>query len=110
MDVLNKMVISQFTPQQMNTYFSIFCRNADVMIGQIEQMTAAGNLPMLKGVAHKLKGSSLTVGATQIKELAHDIERSAAEGRNASSAHLAELHAAFDALKATLKKDHALTF
>jgi two-component system, sensor histidine kinase and response regulator len=71
-----------------------FAVGAEEIARDLSQALAAGDRPQLTALAHKLKGSSLSVGATEVARLSAQVER---ESRNQP----------FDALKTLIETLHA---
>lgn len=108
--VLDDNIAGKFTPEQAKTYFSIYVKTAKEAIDGIEKDVQTGNLDVIKKRAHKLKGSSLTVGATDMKDKAHEIEDTAASGQPVDPAKVQELKSSFQELQNLLKEKYNLTF
>lgn len=108
--VLDENIVGKFSPEQVKTYFTIYIKNAKEAIDGIEKDVQTGNLEVIKKRAHKLKGSSLTVGASNIKEIAHEIEDTAASQQPVDATKVQELKTSFQELQDLLKEKYNLTF
>jgi two-component system, sensor histidine kinase and response regulator len=62
----------------------------------------AGDAENLAKTAHAIKGSSLNVGAEDFAALMHSLEKAGKSGSAGSPADLAEAHALYGKLRATL--------
>jgi HPt (histidine-containing phosphotransfer) domain-containing protein len=105
-NVLDERLVSQFSPTQLNTYFGLYLKNAKELVEGIEKDYQANNMEVMRKRAHKLKGSSMTVGATSVREKAHAIEDAIKANAPVSEAMVADLKKEFDALKQALKEKY----
>jgi len=76
---LDEDIVSRFSHQQIVTYFNLYLKNAGIIIESMNQDFQNKDYESLRARAHKLKGSSMVVGALRIKEMASEIENEAKE-------------------------------
>ena len=82
----------------------LFLANAPVRMAQIRRGSETGDVAEAEKGAHSLKSSAANLGATRVRELCAEIERSAAEGDgNRVNELLPSIEAAFADAIATLK-------
>src|SRR2546427_12977328 len=75
--LLDENVVAQFSSHQINTYFSLYLKNAVILIDSLQKDLESNNLEAARQRAHKLKGSSMVVGATAMKAISEEIESEA---------------------------------
>ena len=76
---LDEDIVSRFSHQQIVSYFNLYLKNAGIIIENMNQDFQNKDYESLRARAHKLKGSSMVVGAIRIKEMAAEIENEAKE-------------------------------
>lgn len=100
--LLDENVVAQFSSQQVHTYFMMYMKNAKSLIDNIQKDLDGNDLNALRQRAHKLKGSSMVVGASSIKELAHEIEDLARENKPISQDQVGRLQSNYQSLSELL--------
>src|SRR4051812_43560626 len=114
MEVTNKLldenVVAQFSPQQINTYFSLYLKNASLTIDNLISDFEKKDLESVRQRAHKLKGSSMVVGAVALKNLAFEIEEAAKEKRPIEEQKITQLREQFQRLTDLLRQRYNLSF
>jgi len=105
---LDANVVAQFSSQQIQTYFTLYLKNASNLIDNMMKDLSSGNNEVLRQHAHKLKGSSMVVGAVELKNLAGQIEDSVRENKPLDSASIQQLRQQFQVLAEYLKKRYNL--
>jgi PAS domain S-box-containing protein len=72
-----------------------FRRDLALFLSEAEHILGQGDLPTLRAKAHKIKGSSGSIGAKELHRIAHDLEMAghAADGKRCSESLTAFLHA-----------------
>jgi HPt (histidine-containing phosphotransfer) domain-containing protein len=73
-NLLDENVVAQFSSLQIKTYFSLYLKNANAIIENILVDFGNSNWDSLRQRAHKLKGSSMVVGAIAMKKISNEIE------------------------------------
>jgi len=83
---------------------SLYTKQSNETLEEIYDLFVAGNLDLLGKAAHKLKGSSLNLGARQVAELCRIIEESCLKGDQKSIENaLQELRKVYNATTSALK-------
>ena len=108
--ILDENVVAQFSSNQINTYFSLYLKNAQVLIENLQRDLQNNDLEAVRQRAHKLKGSSMVVGATVIKDISHEIEELAKDKEPIEEAKIEALRDNFNQLSDLLKQRYNLTF
>jgi HPt (histidine-containing phosphotransfer) domain-containing protein len=108
--LLDENIVAQFSTKQINTYFSLYLKNAYSLIDSLKDDIANNDLESVRQRAHKLKGSSMVVGATTVRNLSSEIEESAKEKRPISSDKFNELKDQFEQLVNLLQNRYNLGF
>jgi HPt (histidine-containing phosphotransfer) domain-containing protein len=108
--VLDENIVAQFSSQQINTYFSLYLKNATAIIDNLQADLESNNIEAIRQRAHKLKGSSMVVGAMAMKNIAQELEEAAKEKRDIEPAKLQELKNSFKNLTDILQQRYNLTF
>ena len=81
-----------------------FASDVDAILTRTERAIASGDADALPDLMHSLKGAAVSVGATQLADLAFDFETSSADRASDSiHARLAAIRTCFDATKACLR-------
>src|SRR5688500_6714126 len=109
-NLLDENIVAQFSTQQINTYFSLYLKNASVLVDSIQKDFEQNNHEALRQRAHKLKGSSMVVGAVGMKSLAQEIEEAVKSKEDVSKDTIRQLQDQFQLLKETLKQRYNLGF
>jgi hypothetical protein len=107
---LDEDVVSRFSHQQIITYFNLYLKNAGIIIGNMGEDFQRNDYDSLRAKAHKLKGSSMVVGALRIKEMAAEIENDAKEKNKADGEKLQQLKEQFIQLADLLKIRFNISF
>ena len=102
--LLDENIVSQFSAQQITTYFTLYIKNADVIIHNIHEEYEGKNMEALRQKAHKLKGSSMVVGAVTMKNLAQEIEESARDNQPIAPEKIHQLRDEFQQLSDLLSQ------
>ena len=82
-DLIDKALLSELGDMlgpRLDTVIETFVGHLSTYLGDIQQAVATGDLPAVRGVAHKLKGGAGAIGATQLSDAAAALERAAADG------------------------------
>jgi len=79
-----------FEPHELRSLFDVFLGSAPTIIADMHQAIAGGEPAELMRHAHKLRGSSRTVGCNTMGDLCLQVEERANEGRVASAAEFVE--------------------
>jgi HPt (histidine-containing phosphotransfer) domain-containing protein len=108
--LLDENVVAQFSSNQINTYFSLYLKNASTLIDNIAEDFKNHNLEAVRQRAHKLKGSSMVVGAVALKEISHDIEEAIRDKKEVDEQKVEDLRVQFQQLADLLKKRYNLSF
>jgi HPt (histidine-containing phosphotransfer) domain-containing protein len=108
--LLDENIVAQFSSNQINTYFSLYLKNASALIDNIIIDFKNSNFDAVRQRAHKLKGSSMVVGAVALKEISHDIEEAIREKKPLDEHKVEELRDQFQQLADLLKKRYNLSF
>ncbi len=108
--VLDENIVAQFSTQQINTYFSLYLKNANAIIDNLQSDLDSNNIEAIRQRAHKLKGSSMVVGAMAMKNLAQEIEEAAKEKRPIEGEKLTQLKDSFQKLTDVLQQRYNLTY
>jgi HPt (histidine-containing phosphotransfer) domain-containing protein len=108
--LLDENVVAQFSSNQINTYFSLYLKNANLLIDNILTDFQNHNFEGVRQRAHKLKGSSMVVGAVSLKEISHEIEEAIREKKPVDEEKVAQLREQFQQLADLLKKRYNLSF
>ncbi|KPA11281.1 multi-sensor hybrid histidine kinase [Candidatus Magnetomorum sp. HK-1] len=72
--VIKKEIISVFNAEILDTLIPIFKEDSTVFINNIKQFYSDGDAEKFCEEAHKLKGSSLSIGANQLASIAHKLQ------------------------------------
>jgi HPt (histidine-containing phosphotransfer) domain-containing protein len=104
--VLDENTLKQFSPTQLTTYFAVYLKNAKQLVEGIQKDMEMKNFDIMKARAHKLKGSSMTVGASTVRESAHDIENNIKTSLPVEQAHIDKLKECFIELTQVLKEKY----
>ena len=102
--ILDENIIAQFSPQQINTYFSLYLKNATRLIESLQTDMQNKDLESIRQRAHKLKGSSMVVGAESIRNISQEIEEAAKSKEPVSEEKIQQLKDQFQLLSQTLKQ------
>ena len=108
--LLDENVVAQFSSQQINTYFSLYLKNAQSLIESLQKDIEANNLEAARQRAHKLKGSSMVVGATAMKAVSEEIESEARSKHPIPSSKIMELKNEFNQLASLLQQRYNLKY
>jgi HPt (histidine-containing phosphotransfer) domain-containing protein len=108
--ILDENVVAQFSSKQINTYFSLYLKNAYSLIESLERDLANHDLEAIRQRAHKLKGSSMVVGATSLRNLSSEIEEAAKDHQEVGESKLHQLKEEFDQLAKLLHQRYNLSF
>ena len=108
--LLDENVVAQFSSKQINTYFSLYLKNANSLIDSLKNDIAKNDLESIRQRAHKLKGSSMVVGATSLRNLSSEIEEAAKDKQEVSTEKYDELKEQFDQLVNLLQNKYNLGF
>lgn len=108
--LLDENVVAQFSSKQINTYFSLYLKNAFSLIESLKRDLANNDIEAIRQRAHKLKGSSMVVGATSLRNLSSEIEEAAKEKKELDESKITELQSEFEQLEELLKQRYNLTF
>lgn len=104
--ILDENVLKQFSPSQLTTYFGVYLKNAKQLVEGIEKDLANQNFEVMRSRAHKLKGSSLTVGASAVREVAHAIEDRIKSSQPVEAEQVSKLKESFGQLTQLLKEKY----
>ena len=107
---LDEDVVSRFSHQQIVTYFNLYLKNAGIIIEVMGQDFKNKDYESLRARAHKLKGSSMVVGASRIKEMAAEIEHDAKEQNKADDEKFQQLKEQFIQLANLLRIRYNISF
>ncbi len=107
---LDEDTVSHFSPQQVITYFNLYLKNANIIIESMARDFQNNDIEAIRSRAHKLKGSSMVVGATKMKELAAEIEKNAKENGKADAEKFEHLKEQFSQLVNLLKSRYNINF
>jgi HPt (histidine-containing phosphotransfer) domain-containing protein len=108
--LLDENIVAQFSSQQINTYFSLFLKNANALISSLATDLEANNMEGVRQRAHKLKGSSMVVGAIAMKNLSHEIEEAARDKKEVEAEKVQKLKDQFQQLADLLQQRYNLSF
>jgi HPt (histidine-containing phosphotransfer) domain-containing protein len=108
--LLDENIVAQFSSQQINTYFSLYLKNANAIIESMMNDFQSNNMEAVRQRAHKLKGSSMVVGAIAMKTLSHEIEEAARDKKPIEPAKIQQLKDQFEQLTDLLKQRYNLSF
>jgi HPt (histidine-containing phosphotransfer) domain-containing protein len=108
--LLDENVVAQFSSQQINTYFSLYLKNATSLIENLQKDYENSDLESIRQRAHKLKGSSMVVGALAMKNLSYEIEMAARDGQPIEQEKIQQLKDHFSQLTDLLKQRYNLSF
>jgi len=107
---LDEDIVSRFSHQQVITYFNLYLKNASVIIDSMAEDIQNKDYESLRSRAHKLKGSSMVVGAGIMKELASAIEQHAKEKNKADIEKFEQLKDQFAELIHLLKIRYNISY
>src|SRR5438552_16564055 len=108
--LLDENIVAQFSSQQINAYFSLYLKNASSLIDNLLIDFNNQNIEAVRQRAHKLKGSSMVVGAIAMKNLSHEIEEAAKDKKPIDPQKLQQLKEQFQKLADLLKSRYNLSF
>jgi HPt (histidine-containing phosphotransfer) domain-containing protein len=108
--LLDENIVAQFSSQQINTYFSLYLKNSSNLIDNLLLDFNDNNMDAVRQRAHKLKGSSMVVGAIGMKNLSHEIEEAVRDKKPVDAVKIQELKEQFQQLSDLLKKRYNLSF
>jgi HPt (histidine-containing phosphotransfer) domain-containing protein len=108
--LLDENIVAQFSTKQINTYFSLYLKNAASIIDSLQKDVANNDIEAVRQRAHKLKGSSMVVGATSLRNLSSDIEKEAKENNTIDNEKVTELKTQFEQLANLLNQRYNLSF
>jgi HPt (histidine-containing phosphotransfer) domain-containing protein len=77
--MVNKSIVADLDEDILELALSIFIKNADKEILELTENYKEKNLTKVKSLAHKLRGSSITVGLKKISSIAQKIEEKPTE-------------------------------
>jgi len=100
---LDEDIVSRFSDDQVVTYFNMYLKNASLIIENLKDDFQTKDIESIKARSHKLKGSSMVVGAVRIKELSAEIENDAREKNKADNEKFELLKEQFNQLAYLLK-------
>ena len=100
---LDEDVVSRFSDDQVITYFNMYLKNASLIIENLKGDFQTKDIESIISRAHKLKGSSMVVGAIQIQALSAEIELYAREKNKADIEKFELLKEQFNQLTDLLK-------
>ncbi|MDZ4839143.1 MAG: Hpt domain-containing protein [Bacteroidota bacterium] len=72
--IIDDSNLSTLTNDQLFRYFTLYFKNAKILIQEIESAVAIEDFEVIRQKSHKLKGSSMVVGAVGMRQAAQDIE------------------------------------
>lgn len=100
--ILDEMaeIMGEEFPDLVRTYLE----SAPGLIQQLEAAAQQDGVDALIGPAHSLKASSNDLGATQLAEIAQNIEHAARAGNDSARDHVPELQGQFVAARAELQE------
>lgn len=107
---LDEDIVSHFSPQQTLTYFNLYLKNAAVVIEGMARDFQYNDIESIRARAHKLKGSSMVVGAIKMREIAAEIEKNAKENGKADAEKFEHLKEQFTQLVSLLKSRYNINF
>ena len=107
---LDEEIVSRFSHQQIIIYFNLYLKNASVIIESMAPDFQNKDYESVRARAHKLKGSSMVVGAKKMRELASVIEQDAREKNRADEEKLDKLKEQFVQLINLLKIRYNISF
>ena len=107
---LDEDIVSRFSPQQALTYFNLYLKNAGSILESMARDFQNNDIESIRARAHKLKGSSMVIGATKMKELAAEIEKNAKENGKADAEKFEHLKEQFAQLVNLLKSRYNINF
>jgi HPt (histidine-containing phosphotransfer) domain-containing protein len=91
-DLLNKAALEElsgFDVDDLRDVVDLYVTDATAQLDRLHQALDAGDAPEVAEAAHRIKGSSLTVGAARCASLGSDIEVAARAGDLNSAPELA---------------------
>jgi HPt (histidine-containing phosphotransfer) domain-containing protein len=87
----------------------LFLEEAEPAVTAIREAVRQGDAPALQSAAHRLKGGAALIGATEVRDLAADLDRLAREGSVAGAAPLLDaLEVAFARARTALEAQSRL--
>ncbi len=89
-EVMLQQLRAVFEPTELRDLFDVFLESAPGIISDMRQAIAGGDADSLRRHAHKLKGSSRTIGCTAMGELCFAVEGQAREGTVSGAVPLVE--------------------
>lgn len=96
--------ISELMDEAMGGFIETYLDNSPMLLSQINQAMVDGDLVTLFGHAHQLRGSSGSIGAMQVFQLATELEQEAKDGEFASLGGLVvKLQVAYEQAEEELK-------
>lgn len=96
--------ISELMDEEMGDFIETYLENSPMLLKQINQAMVEGDLKTLYGHAHQLRGSSGSIGAMQVFQLATELEQKAKAGELGSLGGLVvKLQVAFEQAEKELK-------
>jgi HPt (histidine-containing phosphotransfer) domain-containing protein len=108
--LLDENIVAQFSTKQINTYFSLYLKNANSLIDSLREDIENNDLEAIRQRAHKLKGSSMVVGATSLRNLSSEIEEAAKDKKQIEAVKYNQLKEQFDQLVLLLQQRYNLGF
>jgi HPt (histidine-containing phosphotransfer) domain-containing protein len=106
--ILDETVIRNFSEEQRQKYFSIYLRNARALVDGIQKDLDLNNMEVLQKRMHKLKGSSLAIGASAVQFAAHDIEAAIKNGEIVKTELIEKLRLEFSRLESLIESNYAI--
>lgn len=97
--MINKSLVADLDDDILALALQVFLKNASIEVPQLIQAFEKKNLPEVKRLAHKLKGSSIAVGLEDFSNHCRYIEDAIMEQQDLNSKSIAKLETLFQEIK-----------